>query len=68
MEENRELTMEEAFDELQAVLTAMEEGEQTLEESFALYEKGLALVKLCSAKLDGIEQKLTVLGEEHAQP
>ena len=39
----------------------MEGGELGLEESFKLYEEGLGLVKLCSAKLDEIEKKMIIL-------
>ena len=60
-EEKKELTMDEAFKQLQAVLEKMESGELGLEESFKLYEEGLGLVKLCSSKLDEIEKKMIIL-------
>ncbi len=60
-EEKKEMTMDEAFKQLQAVLEKMESGELGLEESFKLYEEGLGLVKLCSSKLDEIEKKMIIL-------
>ncbi len=60
-EEQKEMTMDEAYQKLQAVLEKMEGGELGLEESFKLYEEGLGLVKLCSAKLDEIEKKMIIL-------
>lgn len=60
-EEKKELTMDEAYQKLQAVLEKMESGELGLEESFQLYEEGLGLVKLCSSKLDEIEKKMIIL-------
>ena len=60
-EEKKEMTMDEAFQQLQAVLEKMESGELGLEESFKLYEEGLGLVKLCSSKLDEIEKKMIIL-------
>ena len=60
-EEKKEMTMDEAFKQLQAVLEKMESGELGLEESFKPYEEGLGLVKLCSSKLDEIEKKMIIL-------
>lgn len=60
-EEQKEMTMDEAYQKLQAVLEKMEGGELGLEESFKFYEEGLGLVKLCSAKLDEIEKKMIIL-------
>ena len=60
-EEKKELTMDEAYQKLQAVLEKMESEDLGLEESFKLYEEGLGLVKLCSAKLDEIEKKMIIL-------
>ena len=57
------LTMEEAFDRLNALLNRMEREEHTLEETFSLYEEGLKLVRCCSEKIDGIEKKLVILEE-----
>ena len=60
-EKNKEMTMDEAYQKLQAVLEKMESGELGLEESFKLYEEGLGLVRLCSSKLDEIEKKMIIL-------
>ncbi|MBO4290066.1 MAG: exodeoxyribonuclease VII small subunit [Lachnospiraceae bacterium] len=60
-EKKKELTMDEAYAQLQAVLEKMESGDLGLEESFKLYEEGLGLVKLCSSKLDEIEKKMIIL-------
>lgn len=56
-----ELTYEEAFDELQAVVTELESGELPLEESLALFERGQSLSKHCSALLEEAELKLKEL-------
>lgn len=57
----KELTIEEAFEELDGILKAMEEDKLPLEESFEMYKNGMELVKLCSLKLDKVEKKITVL-------
>ena len=55
------LSMDEAYSRLDALITEMEEGEHTLEESFDLYSKGMALVKVCSDKIDKVEKELVIL-------
>ena len=60
-ENSREMTMDEAYGALQAVLEKMEGGDLSLEENFKLYEEGLGLVKFCTAKLDEIEKKMIIL-------
>lgn len=61
--EQRERTMEEAFDRLNALLGQMEAEEHSLEETFRLYQEGLGLVKYCSDKIDTIEKQLVILEE-----
>jgi exodeoxyribonuclease VII small subunit len=56
-----EMTYEEAFEELQSVVTELESGELPLEESLALFERGQALSKRCSALLEDAELKLKEL-------
>jgi exodeoxyribonuclease VII small subunit len=56
-----ELSYEEAFEELRGVVTDLESGELPLEESLALFERGQALSKHCSALLEEAELKLKEL-------
>lgn len=56
-----ELTYEEAFEELQTVVTGLESGELPLEESLALFERGQALSKHCGTLLEEAELKLKEL-------
>jgi exodeoxyribonuclease VII small subunit len=61
------LSFEEALDELEASVQRLEEGELTLEEAIALYERGMHLAARCSDALDTAElqvQKLTVVGDQ----
>lgn len=57
-------TIEEAFEELEALVTKMENGDSSLEESFVCYEAGMKLVKDCSAKIDQVEKQILVLSED----
>ena len=58
-----ELTYEQAFEELQAAITALEAGDKPLEETLALYERGQALYKRCTTLLDEAEVKIQQISE-----
>ncbi len=64
MEEERELTIEEALTELEAIIEKMEDRDSSLEETFALYERGMRMVKDCNSRIDQVEKKIQVLAEE----
>ncbi|MFH1908819.1 MAG: exodeoxyribonuclease VII small subunit [Chloroflexota bacterium] len=60
-----ELTYEQAFAELEGILSALETEQRPLEETMALFERGQALVKRCAELLDKAEIKVRQLsGEE----
>ncbi|MBC7725778.1 MAG: exodeoxyribonuclease VII small subunit [Burkholderiaceae bacterium] len=53
-----ELSYEQARDELIAVVTELEQGSSTLEQSLALWERGEALAKRCEEWLIGAKARL----------
>jgi exodeoxyribonuclease VII small subunit len=53
--------LEEALDDLERIVSELEEGKLSLEESLSLFEKGVRLVRLCNAKLEFAEQKIEIL-------
>jgi exodeoxyribonuclease VII small subunit len=55
------LSFEEAFKELEDVVHRLEEGGLTLDESIALFERGMRLAKQCGQKLDEAELKVSQL-------
>lgn len=60
-----ELTYEQAFAELEGILSALETEQRPLEEAMALFERGQVLVKRCAELLDKAEIKVRQLsGEE----
>lgn len=63
----QEMTIEEAFQSLDAILTDLETDQNGLEETFSKYQKGLEYVKFLKERIDGIEKKLIILenGEEN---
>lgn len=58
------LTIEETFEELEGILEMLEDEENSLEESFRYFERGMKLVKSCSAQIDKVEKQIFVLSED----
>ena len=54
-------TFESAIARLEVIVRALESGSAPLDESLALFEEGVSLVKFCNEKLDGAEQKVKML-------
>jgi exodeoxyribonuclease VII small subunit len=54
---------ESAIAELDGIVKKMEEGDLTLEQSMALYERGLRLSRFCHARLEEAEHRIEVLNE-----
>lgn len=57
------VSMEEAFQELDDILEQLEGKEISLEDSFALYQKGMELVKTCNSKIDTVEKKMITIAK-----
>jgi exodeoxyribonuclease VII small subunit len=56
-----ETTFKEAVEELEKITDSLESGELELEQSLALFERGVELIKLCQDKLDGAQAKVELL-------
>ncbi len=59
--------MEEVFEALEDVTAQLEKEQVSLEESFALYHKGIDLLKICNEKIDKVEKKMLILDEDGEQ-
>jgi exodeoxyribonuclease VII small subunit len=57
----REPRFEEALTELEGVVRRLEQGELPLEDSLVAFERGMALVKQLSQRLEDIERRVEVL-------
>ncbi len=57
----KELSFEEAMQQLEEIVRRLEKGDVPLEESLALFEKGSGLIARCSKLLDEAEQKVVRL-------
>lgn len=55
------MKFEEAIKELEKVVASLESGDNGLDESIELFEKGIKLSKECQKMLDTAEKKVRVL-------
>ena len=49
------------MERLETILDTLEGDDISLEESFALYQKGMKLVQSCKEKIDTVEKKMQIL-------
>ena len=65
MNENKpnmeEMTFEVSIARLEEIVRMLEGGSAPLDKSLAMFEEGVALVKLCNSRLDTAEQKVKIL-------
>ncbi len=52
---NEEMSLEEAFEELDGLIEKMETSQLPLEDTFRLYKQGLSLVEFCNQKIEKVE-------------
>ena len=63
-EKNNDMTDEQAVAELEEIIRKLESGEASLDDSIALYSRGMELSKFCKDKLDDIVKKISILGAD----
>ena len=61
------LSFEESLSELEAIVQNLEQGTLSLEESMALFERGLNLSQASQTKLQDAEQKIKMLMEKNGE-
>ncbi|MBQ0010402.1 MAG: exodeoxyribonuclease VII small subunit [Ruminococcus sp.] len=67
--EKKKQTFEEALARLDEIVRQMETGSARLDESLALFEEGVGLVKFCTGELDRAEQNVKIVQQgEHGEP
>lgn len=62
-----DLSYEDARDELTAIVATLEAGNQSLEESMSLWERGEALAQHCQQWLDQAEKRIEAMTSEQIQ-
>jgi exodeoxyribonuclease VII small subunit len=59
----KDMKLEEAFEKLNQIMEALEKSDVSLEDSFALYQEGVKLLKACNDSIDKVEKELIILSE-----
>ena len=54
---------EAALAELETIVKRLEDGDQSLESSLALYERGVQLSRFCHGRLEEAERRIEVLND-----
>ena len=62
----KELNFEQAMEELQGIISAMENEQRDLQDTLAMFERGKDLIARCQSLLDGAELKVRMLAEKAA--
>ncbi|MBQ2407139.1 MAG: exodeoxyribonuclease VII small subunit [Lachnospiraceae bacterium] len=59
----KEITLEQTFEKLEAVISRLEKEDISLEESFKIYKEGIKLIQNCNDKIDKVEKAVLKLNE-----
>lgn len=62
-QESNDLSLEEAFEQIEEVISHLETEEITLEQSFLEYNRGMKLLQHCNEKIDRVEKKVLQINE-----
>lgn len=63
-ETREEEKLDDLFAQLEEIISSMEQGNASLEDSFQMYHRGMDLLKRCNDKIDRVEKKIQILDEE----
>ncbi len=63
-EEEQTLSLEDAFAQIEEVIGRLETEDITLEQSFAEYNRGMALLAQCNETIDRVEKKVLKINED----
>lgn len=63
-QEKDDLSLEEAFEQIEEVISHLETEEITLEQSFLEYNRGMKLLQHCNEKIDRVEKKVLQINED----
>jgi exodeoxyribonuclease VII small subunit len=55
------VSFEEAYRQLEETVRRLEQGDLSIDEMVALFERGMALAQLCNARLDAAELRISQL-------
>ncbi|MDE6602976.1 MAG: exodeoxyribonuclease VII small subunit [Lachnospiraceae bacterium] len=63
-EKEQALSLEDAFAQIEEVIGRLETEDITLEQSFAEYNRGMALLAQCNETIDRVEKKVLKINED----
>lgn len=63
-QEQDDQSIEKTLKELESIIEKMEDRDSSLEDTFALYESGMRMVRACSEKIEKVEKKIEILSED----
>lgn len=63
-EKEQTLSLEEAFAQIEELIGRLEAEDITLEQSFAEYNRGMALLAQCNETIDRVEKKVLKINED----
>ncbi len=58
MSSTQEFTIEKAFEQIEDIVTKLEDSSVGLEDSFKLYKEGCDILKKCNETIEQVEKKL----------
>lgn len=58
-------TIEQNFEKIEEIITAMQSEDITLDKSFDLYNEGLKLIKDCNEKIEKVETQIKIIEKEN---
>ena len=62
--ENENFVYEDAMNELSTIISKLQNGNVSLDESLELYTRGVKLASLCDAKIKEVEQKIAMVNND----
>lgn len=63
MEQEQNVSFEEAMKQLEEIVSQLEHGDVPLEKAIDLFQQGMKLSQLCSQKLEQVERKIEMIVE-----
>ncbi|MBR3058612.1 MAG: exodeoxyribonuclease VII small subunit [Clostridiales bacterium] len=63
-EESINMSYEDAVKELESIISKLESGDASLDDSIKLYSRGMELSKFCKDKLDSIVKQISMLSQD----
>jgi len=61
------ISFEEAMEKLEQIVSKLEEGDVPLEKAINYYQDGMKLSKICSDKLNNVQEKMTQIMNEQGE-